>query len=247
MIGKSGDSSPRVGTESDLWCLLHGTPLTPAVWDDVSTQLSERGGVMRPVVALTPDESDTVTDLARRLLDDLPPAATPHLVGHSFGGQVALEMALLAPDRIRSLTMICSRDTPYPAFRLAAAAVRSGPPIDPATTLRRWFTPAELEAGSPMVHYARRCLRDVDRSAWAAALDAIAGYDRSEPVATLRSPLTLIAASLDQVSTVPAMQALADRVPGSRLTVLDGAGHMSPFLRPDMLVQLLGMASHLSR
>jgi pimeloyl-ACP methyl ester carboxylesterase len=223
----------------DLWCLLHGTPLTPAVWDDVAARLRPRGFVVQPIVELAPGGDETVPELARRLLEDLAPGARLHLVGHSFGGQVALEMALSAPERVGSLTLICSRDTPYPAFDIAAAALRRGEPVDVDAALHRWFTPAELAADPALVGYARRCLADADRSVWAAALAAIARFDRSDQTPTLKSPLTLVAAELDQVSTVTAMQALADRIPTARLHVLPGAGHMSPFLQPNVLTALI--------
>lgn len=235
-----GDHPERIDhTDDELWCLLHGTPLTPAVWEPLADRLRERGEVVRPRVELASAEADAVSRLAQLLLDELPPRARPHLVGHSFGGQVALEMTLLAPDRVRSLTLICSRDTPYPPFNVTAAAIGRGDPIDVASALQRWFTAEEFAADSALVRYARRCLADADRSVWAAALMAIAQFDRSDRTPSLTVPLTLVAAALDQVSTVAAMQALSDRVPHARLTVLPGAGHMSPFLKPDHLAALI--------
>jgi 3-oxoadipate enol-lactonase len=47
-----------------------------------------------------------------------------HPAGHSFGRQVALDLALLIPDRIATVTLICSRDTPFPGFAAAAASLR---------------------------------------------------------------------------------------------------------------------------
>jgi pimeloyl-ACP methyl ester carboxylesterase len=70
------------------------------------------------------------------------------VVGHSFGGQIALDFALLAPQRVQALTLICTRDTPFPAFAGAAARLRHGSPVDVAAALRRWFTAPELSAGS---------------------------------------------------------------------------------------------------
>jgi pimeloyl-ACP methyl ester carboxylesterase len=227
----------------DVWWLLHGTPLTPTVWDAVAAPLASTGRVRRPLVALSPGRDAGVTGLAKRLVGGLPAKVRPHLVGHSFGGQVALEMALLAPDHIRSLTMVCSRDTPFPGFARAAAALREGEPVDVNAAMRRWFRPAELEAGGAVVDYARRCLTAADRSSWAAALEEIARFDRSHKTPGLGVPLTLVAAEFDQVSTVDAMRALADRAPTSKLHVLRDASHMSPFLTPAALAALLVDAS----
>jgi pimeloyl-ACP methyl ester carboxylesterase len=70
-------------------------------------------------------------------------------VGHSCGGQVALDFALLAPQRVRTLTVMCSRDTAFPPIAAAAARLRSGNPVDIGTALSRWFTPPELSADGP--------------------------------------------------------------------------------------------------
>jgi pimeloyl-ACP methyl ester carboxylesterase len=148
-------------------------------------------------------------------------------------------MALLAPERFRSLTMVCSRDTPFPAFAAAAAALRDGGPVDADAAMRRWFRPAELDAGGAFIQYARHCLAAADRTSWAADLEDIARFDRSHKTPELRVPLTLIAAEFDQVSTVDAMRALADRAPTSTLHVLEDASHMSPFLAPTALARLL--------
>ena len=57
------------------------------------------------------------------------------------------------------MTLLCSRDTPFPAFATAAARLRSSAPVDADAALSRWFTPAELDRGGPVVRYARRRLQ----------------------------------------------------------------------------------------
>ncbi len=166
------------------------------------------------------------------------PAGRLHVVGHSFGGQVALDFTLLVPRRVATLTLLCSRDTPFPVFA-AAARLRSGDPVDADAALSRWFTPAELDRSGPVVRYARRCLQQADRRSWAAALDAIARYDRADRTASISAPATLIAAGLDQVSTPAAMSALAGRLPRATLQILPGAAHMTPFTDPAALAQLI--------
>ncbi len=91
----------------------------------------------------------------------------------------------------------------------------------------------------PVVSYARRCLQQADRRSWAAALDAIARYDRAGRTASIRIPATLIAAELDQVSTPAAMAALASRLPRAALKILPGAAHMTPFTDPATLAELI--------
>ncbi len=224
----------------DWWVLLHGTPLTPAVWEEVAACLRPRGHVLFPAATPSGDAPDAAAELAARLVFELSGLPEPmHVVGHSFGGQVALDLALLAPHRVRALTLICSRDTPFPAFSAAAAALRRGDAVDSEAVLGRWFTAAERQAEGPVVRYARYCVEHADRRSWAAALEAIARYDRSDRVSALSVPVTLVAAELDQVSTPAAMSALAGRLPRANLTVLPGAAHMSPFTDPTALAEVI--------
>ncbi|MGO8687698.1 MAG: alpha/beta fold hydrolase [Candidatus Dormibacteria bacterium] len=233
-----------ISASSDSWLLLHGTPLTPAVWAEVAPRLRDGGDVVCPDLSghrePAPGVGSVQAALARRAL------ASPtlgsgglHVVGHSFGGQVALEVALLVPDRLRSLTILCSRDTPYPAFAAAAASLRRGDPVDVEAALRRWFRPEELASGAAIVQSARRCLRDADRDAWACDLEAIAAYDRSGAVSGISAPATLLAAELDPVSTPAAMAGLAARLPRARLRLLPGAAHMSVFIDPAGLAEVI--------
>ena len=129
----------------DRWLLLHGTPLTPAVWDGVAARLTRSGTVLSPAITPAGDARDAQGALAARLTAEAARPGRLHVVGHSFGGQVALDFALLVPQQVATLTLLCSRDTPFPAFAAAAARLRGGAPVDADAALSRWFTPAELD------------------------------------------------------------------------------------------------------
>jgi pimeloyl-ACP methyl ester carboxylesterase len=173
--------------------------------------------------------------LAERLATNDADAPPPwHVVGHSFGGQVALDLALQRPELVASLTLLCTRDTPYPPF---AADVTGG---DVEGSLRRWFSPAELAADGPVVRYARDTLVTADRLAWARALSAIAVFDVSAAIPTITCPVTAISARHDQVSDPPAMAEMVTRLTYGELRVLENAWHMSVFTDPIRLAQSVG-------
>jgi pimeloyl-ACP methyl ester carboxylesterase len=215
--------------------LIHGTPLGPEIWDGVIGGLPDRD-VTAPDCRRVPNEHPQTT-LARAIAADID--GPFDVVGHSFGGQTAIELALLVPERVRTLTIMCSRDTPFPAFADTARALRAGasPAVD--ASLARWFTPAELADDGPAVQAARRELGDASVPDWAAALDAIATYDSSAETPTISVPTTILGAGLDRVSTPDAVTSMAHRIPGAAVEIRDDWAHMSPFAHLDELVPLL--------
>ena len=228
--------------EPARWVFLPGTPLSPQVWAAVVASLPAGHEALCPALPPPPPGLVNVqAELARQILDQTRRVWSGrfHVVGHSFGGQVAVEVALAAPELVVGVTVVCSRTSPYPAFVEAATALRASYPVDQESTLSRWFTPDEVAAGGPVVTYARGCIRSADRVGWASCLDAIAGYDRSDMLGELSMPVGLIAAELDQVSDPVTMAAMAGQMPDARLHVLPGAAHLSPFLDPAGLAGLI--------
>ncbi|MGX7680303.1 alpha/beta fold hydrolase [Jatrophihabitans sp. DSM 45814] len=222
------------------WVLLHGTPLDSDVWSGLSPILVEQQPVFAPVATPSVDDHHPQLAVAERLAVQLPHVAERwDIVGHSFGGQIAIELALVAPDRVATLSLICTRDTPFLPFAQTATDLRSGTPIDVEGALQRWFRPEERQSSSRLVSYARERLTNADRYIWATALDAIATYDRSAVVHLIQAPTMLICAQLDPVSDPTAMSALADRLPNAELQVLSAAAHLSPLMQPAFLAARL--------
>lgn len=174
----------------EVWLLLHGTPLTSAVWDGVRPTLDAEGPVIAPLLPTPSGTAGAQSEIAPKVLAVIDGPAKPfHLVGHSFGGQVALEVAILAPQRLASLTILCSRASPFPALSASAALLRAGDSLDVDTSLRRWFLPAELAA---------------DGAVWWCATPAVASSKltgRCGPTSSMPSPpSTVVIRSLRSLS-----------------------------------------------
>ena len=101
--------------------LLHGFPQDARCWDDVAARLNEHG--LRTLAVDQRGYSraarpERVSDYRRKELSadalalaDAAGARTFHLVGHDWGGVLAWDIALRAPERLASLTVL---STPHP-------------------------------------------------------------------------------------------------------------------------------------
>jgi pimeloyl-ACP methyl ester carboxylesterase len=231
-------------TEDSMWLLLHGTPLTPKVWDGVRPHLEKERPVYAPLLPTPSTAEGAQREIAGVILASLsPPSGLLHVVGHSFGAQVAIEIALMAPTRIGSLTLLCSRATPFPTFASTATSLRDGISPDPEASLHRWFRPDEVAANGEVVRYARACIVGANRTIWADELDAIARYNQLTALTVIEAPTAVIAAAADHVGTPEEMSLIAGAIPDATYEVLADASHMSPFLSSASLLERLRSAA----
>ena len=176
------------------------------------------------------------------------------LLGHSMGGMVALRLALRRPERVRSLILAGTTPDPLPLepptlgrpglrARLRARAARTLG-RDPAARLA-----AELSGGgrarAAFLRATRAAHRAVDPKA---VRDLAHDMGRVDPVGPLLDrlelPVTVVVGAADARFLAPS-RALAERLPGARLVVVDGAGHFPQFEAPQ--AWLAALLNHLER
>jgi pimeloyl-ACP methyl ester carboxylesterase len=167
-----------------------------------------------------------------------------HVVGLSLGGCVALALALGAPGRVRSLTLVNAfarlrpagvRGTLRMLERLALLAVAPMPVI--ATRVARGLFPGpdqiELRAA------AEASLSRTDKRVYLAGVRAVTRFDARRRLGEIRCPTLIVAGGRD--TTVPRASAdlLRRRIPDARLVVVPGSGHATPYDRPALFNQLV--------
>jgi len=182
--------------------------------------------------------------------------ADAHVVGHSLGGLVALRLALSAPDRVRSLSLLCT----FARGRDAGASARMAW-IGLRTRLgtRRMRRAAFLEILAPP-----NALGGVDREQMALAAAPLFGHDladhpriEGQQLAALRAedvtgelqrisaPTLVVSAAHDPIAPPALGRALAAAIPGARHELLSDQAHGAPILAPDIVNTLL--LAHLDR
>jgi pimeloyl-ACP methyl ester carboxylesterase len=97
------------------WVLLHGQPGSPADWQQVAGRLPPRLHAVaadRPGYGSSRYPAGGFAANARAVLDDLDSRGIERavLVGHSYGGGVALAAASLVPRRVAAVILLASVD-----------------------------------------------------------------------------------------------------------------------------------------
>jgi pimeloyl-ACP methyl ester carboxylesterase len=183
---------------------------------------------------------------ALRVLDQLElPSA--HIAGMSLGGAVAIELALRAPERVRSLVLM-GTTAGGPLERhldIAALAVASARSVTGSLTRRRlWFGPtiySQDHLHRPTTPRPHAPVRGIGASPIALVGQACAAslHDRSRSLRKIEAPTLVMHGADDALLPVANARALAAGIPDCALRILPRAGHAFALERPDEVAAVL--------
>ena len=194
-------------------------------------------------------------DQGKRIIGVLDSLRIPRavLVGHSFGGGPTMEAIFDAPGRIRALVAvdvalgIGAHGEASPAVRklLGLAPLRDAVVAtfltNPAFTRRLLASfvadPAVATPDRVTIYQRPLAVRGSTRAIgeWLPVLIAPAGTPRSatpEPYRALAMPTLVVWGDLDTITPLPQGTELAQLIPGARLEVLSGVGHIPQIENP---------------
>lgn len=235
--------------------LLHCTGGSNAQWQSLAAELQDRFRLLAPDLyghgGTDPWPGQGPLTLAAEaaivaaLIDQ--GGAPVHLVGHSYGGSVALRAALEQPERIRSLTLI----EPASFHLLADGDVVDELLFDDIQCVAEavWYATASgdfaggLEcfvdywsgdgtwAGTrPEAQQAlTRCIGAIAQNFWSATTEPAAIDDCRR----LAMPALIMCGGRSPATTRRITQLLAEAMPAARLRVIPDAGHMLPLTHRD--------------
>jgi 3-oxoadipate enol-lactonase/4-carboxymuconolactone decarboxylase len=222
---------------------------TTALWDAVVARLVDTVRVLRfdlPGHGFSPAarEPFTVAEVAAAVIGlvDSVGGGSFHYAGVSFGGTVGLELALHHPERLLSLSVICSgaKIGTENGWQERAAQIRaSGTPSVIAGSAERWFAPGFLDRDPAAGSSALERLLDVDDESYALCCEALADFDVTPAVAGIRVPTLCVSGEFDRATPPAQLAELAARIPGARHTTIAGAAHLPPLERPVEVAALL--------
>ncbi|MCR9109038.1 alpha/beta hydrolase [Marivita sp. XM-24bin2] len=243
------------GLQSGL--LLHCALAHSKVWAPLATHLSDELTMIAPDMPghgrsaawdQRSDLHDQVTAIALDCLRD-----GGHVIGHSFGATVALRLAIEAPERVHSLTLIepvlfaAARESDETVFQNYLDTSRGfGAALDQEDWAkaaadfirvwgdgRPWGDLSEKEqtlfsAQMPFIRETEPCLVDD-------ANDLLSG-GRPE---SIQCPTQLIRGAESEPVIAAIHATLARRIPQASDAVVAGAGHMVPITHPEQVAALV--------
>ena len=185
-----------------------------------------------------------IEDLAADALDILGHfgVGQVHFAGLSLGGMTGQALAVKAPERLASLTLMATTAfmPPASAWNDRAALVRrEGTEAIVEATLQRWFTPSFI-AGSPAtVARVASEFCQINREGYAACCEAIGRMDLRPLIGQIAIPTLIIAGADDPATPVAMSEAMRDSIASSRLKVLGQAAHLLAIEQPEAVIDAL--------
>ena len=244
--------------------LLHGQPGSASDWAAVARLLSGRHTVVVPDRSGYGRTGGLASGFGAnagqvvRLLDRLQ-VGSATVVGHSWGGGVALAMARLFPERVGGLVLVSSVSPLEPVGLLDRLLAR--PVVGKAVVVVTLSTAGRLLSWGPGRAFAGRRLRGQPRqqieelarswrkhATWHSfAIEQRALVTELPSMAAgldeLGAPVLVVTGTADRVVPAPTARHLADAIPGARLETVEGAGHLLPQLYPETVAELVHRAS----
>jgi pimeloyl-ACP methyl ester carboxylesterase len=160
----------------------------------------------------------------------------PHLIGHSFGGQVSIQLAATSPDRVGKLVLVCSagvRTKPALTIRLKRTAARLG----------RWLAAYGGRMGEKLRAEIYRRVQSQDYAnagPLRSTLVRVINEDLTPLLPLITSPTLLVWGEQDRDVPLSAAQVMARLVPVARLVVFENAGHFAYLDQFDRFRLLVG-------
>ena len=246
--------------------LLHGIPGSSSSWVNVATLLSEHHRVLIPDLigfgassrCLDPDtlHAKGQATLLLEALDCLR-VDRATVVGHDFGGPVALALLAQRPRCVDGLGLLSTNtfsDTPIP-FPLSATTW----PVVGWLARKALFSPASFRmmlrqgVGTPRVDVdAASAIGDRDQARAIAAIFKVSFLRLGELYAPIEQALESVAVPSfvawgdhDPFFSVEQGRRTANAIAGARFELLQGAGHFLPEERPAEVASLIAQLAQL--
>jgi 3-oxoadipate enol-lactonase len=231
--------------------LIAGIPAVADDWDALAVPLSDSRRVIAydnrgsgsSTVTPGPYTTAQLAADAAALLDQLD-VDRADVFGMSMGGMIAEELAIARPERVRRLVLGCThaglaQAAPQPRETARAFAMATDDWGERMGALAPHAFAADVSPELLDAFIAKKSADVQDPEGYAAQIQAVLGHDAAGRLSEIAAPTLVITGDDDRVIPGESSELLASRIPGARLQVIAGAGHLFFIERPAETLRLL--------
>jgi pimeloyl-ACP methyl ester carboxylesterase len=244
------DAIPAPGPSTVPLVLLHAFPLDHRMWAPVAAALPDLPLLLvdLPGAGLSPVVAPTLAQAATEVAATLKKLRFRRFVvaGVSMGGYVAMALARSHPDALAGVALIDTKSTPDDdaakanRLEIARRVLADDSVASLAGMADNLVGPTTKRERPEVLARVREWIAQSDPAGVAWAQTAMAGRpDSGRSLGWLRVPTAVIVGEEDQLSPPAGARAMAAAIPGAELTVIPGAGHLTPVERPDAVAAAL--------
>jgi len=169
-----------------------------------------------------------------------------HIIGHSMGGMIAIEMALLKKHRVKSLCLLGatsafggkdntfknsflqSRLKPLSEGRSMSDIAKLNVPLMFSKNARQTYIDASIKA-----------MAETSENNYRLALECLTTFDKRKEISLIEQPCCLIAASLDQAAPSKTIKKMSTNIKRSIFHLIEDCGHMMQLDKVDQVNHIL--------
>lgn len=233
---------------------IHGSPFNRSMWRPQVERFSSANRVitydLRGYGGSTVVSGKTTLEMfaedAAGLLDFLG-ITEAVIVGLSTGGQIALEFCRQWPERVSELVLADTSARPETAagrqtrYALAERLAREGMYTFAGEFVPQMLAPQTIQERPAVAEQVLTMMRTTPPEGVAAALRGRAERRDYVPLlGAIRVPTLVVVGREDTFTTVSEAKVMHKGIAGSRLAIIDGAGHMPPLEQPAAFNAALG-------
>lgn len=235
------------GGDGAALVLVHGFPFDCSMWRGQALALGSEFRVVAPDLRGSGETPlgagdvtlETLAEDVAALLDELKLGRVV-LGGLSMGGYVAFEFFRKFPERVRALVLADTRpqaddeEGRRGREENARRALQEGMAPIVESMLPKLLSAKTREGGGEVLEHVRSMMLGTKPEGAAASLRAMKlRRDQTDLLPSIDVPTLIVVGSEDAVTPPADAEAMRAKIEGSRLVIIEGAGHLSNVERPE--------------
>lgn len=233
---------------------IHGYPLNRGMWEAqvrglsagnrvITIDLRGHGESQAPIWLAS---VDIYAADVKGLLDHLN-IDRAVITGFSMGGYVAFAFLRNYPERVRALVLADTRPQPdapegkAARFQSALTAQEKGPGAIAEAMIGRLVSQKTLDERQPLVAGIKAMMETTTVQGIAGDLMSMAERPDSVPMlASIAVPTLIVVGEADALTPVADSQLMASSIPGAKIEIIPGAGHLANMEEPEHFNRVVG-------